>query len=186
MAQNGFKFIVLEGIDGAGKSTVSRELALAIGAKLYRTPPPGFSSTRRTIDENAQLLSRFLFYLSSVVYASEAIQVLLQKRHVVCDRYLVTTVAYHRAMGLKLNWDIEELNLVKPDFTFFLELADERERQRRLRERKRYTSTDAILDDEIVRNKLLREYRKYPMNSIDTSRLTVEGVVRTIRDQVGL
>jgi hypothetical protein len=48
-------------------------------------------------------------------------------------------------MGLTLTLDVEELTLVEPDFTFFLELRDEKERQRRLRERGRYTSTDAIL-----------------------------------------
>src|SRR5882762_7072766 len=122
MAQNKYKFIVLEGIDGAGKSTVSRRLAKAIGAKLYRTPPPGFSATRRIIDADAELPSRFLFYLSSVVYASEAIRKLIRQQHVVCDRYLVTTVAYHRAMGLALDLNLQNFNLIEPDFTFFLEL----------------------------------------------------------------
>ena len=180
------KFIVLEGIDGAGKSTVSERLAREIGARLYRTPPPGFITTRRTIDAKAQLKSRFLFYLSSVAFASEVIQTVLPSNHVVCDRYLVSTVAYHRAMGLRLSWDVEELNLMKPDFTFFLVLNDEIERQRRLRERKRYTSTDAILNDDAIRKKLLREYRKYDMTPIDTSDLSVEGVVATIRKNIGL
>jgi thymidylate kinase len=166
-----YKFIVLEGIDGA---------------TLYRTPPPGFSTTRRIIDDNAQLPSRFLFYMSSVVYASEKIRKLLLKTHVVCDRYLISTLAYHRSLGLKLKLDVDALNLVQPDFTFFLELSDETERQRRLHQRKRYSVTDANLEDKVKRRLLLEEYRRYPMIPVDTTHSTVNETVRTIRTIVGL
>ncbi len=104
----------------------------------------------------------------------------------VCDRYITSTVAYHRAFGLKLDWNLDQLNLVQPDFTFFLELADEEERKRRLMTRGRYTSTDAILDDEHTRKKLLDEYLKYPMTRIDTSSLTAEEVVKEIRKRAGV
>ena len=186
MENKKYKFIVFEGIDGSGKSTVSRYLAREIHAKLYTTPPPGFKSTRRKFDSFVKLPSRFLFYLSSVAYASEEIKKLLQKRHVVCDRYIASTLAYHKALGVKLNWDLEQLNLVKPDFTFFLEINNEQERVRRLKERNFYTSTDALLNDNEIREKLMNEYRKFPMISIDTSLLSAEEVVNTIRNKVNL
>jgi dTMP kinase len=180
-----YKFIVLEGIDGAGKTTVCRALAKSIGAKLFRTPPPGFKATRNHIDSTATLNPRFLFYLCSVAHTSDSIVESLQKRHVVCDRYIVSTVAYHRAFGLKLDWNLDQLNLVQPDFTFFLELANDDERKRRLLARGKYTSADALFDDPTRRRKLLDEYLKYPMRRIDTGSLTVREVVRMIRNQVG-
>lgn len=181
-----YKFIVLEGIDGAGKTTVSRALAKSIGAKYFRTPSSGFTTTRRHIDATAKINSRFLFYLSSVVYASDTILECLQHKHVVCDRYITSTVAYHRAFGLNLDWNLDQLSLVQPDFTFFLELANEEERKRRLMTRGRYTSTDAVLDNENIRNKLLNEYLKYPMTRIDTGSLAVEEVVTEIRKRAGV
>src|SRR5205823_4351924 len=108
------------------------------------------------------------------------------QQHVVCDRYLVTTMAYHRAMGLTLDLNLQNFNLIEPDFTFFLELGDERERQRRLRERRHYTATDAILDNARLRNKLLHEYRNYSMISVDTSHITADEVVQQIRQHTGL
>lgn len=181
-----YKFIVLEGIDGGGKTTVSRELARSINAKLFRTPPQGFGGARRHIDAKASLNPRFLFYLSSVAHAADAIRQCLTSRHVVCDRYLTSTVAYHRAFGLKLDWDFDQLGLVKPDYTFFLEVGDESVRRRRLLGRGKYTLTDAILDDDAVRSRLLDEYLKYPMLKIDTAPLTVEEVVYRIRAATGL
>ncbi len=180
------KFIVLEGIDGAGKTTVSKSLARKIGAKFICTPPPGFSATRRIIDANAKITSRFLFYLSSVVYTSELIEEWIKKNHVICDRYFISTIAYHNALGLKLSFDLNKMHLFKPDATFFLELRDENERQRRLKERKKYTNTDALLEDEKIRNKLITEYQKYPMMRIDTSSLSANEVVEKIRNQINL
>lgn len=181
-----YKFIVLEGIDGGGKSTVSRELARSIKARLFRTPPQGFGGARRHIDAKAGLKPRFLFYLSSVAHAADAINRCLTSRHVVCDRYLTSTLAYHRAFGLELDWDFDQLGLVKPDYTFFLEVGDESVRKRRLLGRGKYTQTDSILDDDAVRTRLLDEYLKYPMLRIDTAPLTVAEVVNHIRTVTGL
>src|SRR2546422_940162 len=92
------KLIVVEGIDGTGKTTVARRLATAIRAKYLRTPPPRFDSLRKYVDKEASVETRFLFYLCSVAYASDIIRRELTKRDVVCDRYLGTTLAYHRAL----------------------------------------------------------------------------------------
>ena len=180
------KFIVLEGIDGAGKSTVSRLLADSIGATLIRTPQRGFSDARTLIDEEAELQSRFFFYLSTVLFASEKIKRLLKDSHVVCDRYIVSTLGYHKSLGLDLKFDLSSIELTKPDFTFFLRLDDEDERQRRIKGRNKFTKTDALIDDAIVRKKLVMEYLKFPMTQIDTCDSSADEVVAMIRATVGL
>ncbi len=180
------KFIVLEGIDGSGKSTVSRLLAKSLGAKLVSTPPKGFGSARRAVDSHAQLQSRFFFYLSSVLFASETIEELLKTNHVVCDRYIFSTLGYHQSLGLKIDFDLSSIKFTQPDFTFFLRIEDEVERQRRLRERMRFTKTDALIDDEKVRKKLVREYSRFPMIHIDTSNTSAQEVVMKIREHIKL
>ena len=86
-------------------------------------------------------------------------------------------MAYHRAFGLELDWDFDQLGLVKPDYTFFLEVGDESVRKRRLLGRGKY---------EAVRSRLLDEYLKYPMLRIDTAPMTVAEVVNHIRTVTGL
>lgn len=181
-----FRFIAIEGVDGSGKTTVARRLAKAIHAKSFRTPPPGFAATRNYIDVTAQINSRFLFYLCSVAHASESIRGFLQTRHVVCDRYIASTVAYHRSLGLSLTWDFDQLNLVQPHFTFFLQVTDEKERRRRIAARHKTTAADSLLEDPNVRTQLIKEFRKFSMIEVDTCSLTVDEVVSRIREQIRL
>lgn len=181
-----YRFIAIEGLDGSGKTTVARQLAKAIGAKPFRTPPPGFTSARRFIDTTAQLNSRFLFYLCSVTHASESVRKFLQSGHVVCDRYVASTIAYHRSLGLSLAWDFDELNLVQPHFTFFLQITNEAERRRRISSRGRITAADSLLEDTKLRKRLVKEFHKFSMIEVDTTYLTVDEVVSTIRQHIGL
>ena len=55
------RLIVLDGIDGTGKTTVARKLAAALHAKYLRTPPPDFDAIRPRVDQQASIETRFLF-----------------------------------------------------------------------------------------------------------------------------
>jgi dTMP kinase len=178
------KFIVIEGIDGVGKSTVGSLLAEQIGAFFFQTPPNSFSSTRDIIDKSAKVNSRFFFYLASVTYTSEIIQECLKEKPVVCDRFIISTLGYHKSIGLNIEIDIQKLNLQKPDFTFFLTIDNEIERQRRLKERNKFTSVDALVDNLDFRERLIKEYLRFSMTCIDTSNLSALQVVERIRRKI--
>jgi dTMP kinase len=178
--------IVVEGIDGAGKTTVARRLAVALRAKYLSTPPPPLDSIRKYFDKQTSVETRFLFYLCSVAFASDIIRRELVKRDVVCDRYLGSTLAYHRALGMRVRWDARELSVVRPDFAFFLHVSDERERMRRIKGRGKITRGDRLVENSDLRERLIREYNKFRWYKIDTSNRSVEEVVAVIRSRLSL
>ena len=109
------KFILLEGGDGVGKSSCAIEIAKAINGIYYKTPPPIFDSLRQPIDDTKDYSLRFYYYLTGVIYSSKEISELLKTTHVVCDRYLYTTIAYHEALGVNIPEGLEDL-ILKPDY----------------------------------------------------------------------
>ena len=167
-ADTKFKFIVLEGVDGSGKSTVAKRLAEDVQADLVRTPPPDFLPIRHLMDTTTNVEARFLYYLSSVCHTSDFIRKSLYKKHVICDRYFASTLACHRALGLDLDWDYSQLPFLRPDFSFLLDVIDERERQRRLAQRGELSPNDCIFNDQQSLVALRREYARLGIMQIDT------------------
>lgn len=176
------RFIVIEGIDGCGKSAVARLLAERLGAWCYETPPPPFTCIRRHIDAYASVEVHHLFYLAAVLYASDEIRALLHTQDVVCVRYVMTTVVYHSVLGSALQLDVESLHCVQPDYVFLLCVTDEAERQRRIEQRRIKTAADALLENADLRQRLITEYEKFSAVHIDTTHLNQEQVVQTIID----
>ena len=125
------QFIVLEGISGSGKTELGKLLAQQISGRYYTTPPEAFRPSRKEIDEKATLEARFWFYLASVVQASHDIGKILETQDVVCDKYILSTICYHRAMGLDIKTP-QRVTLLNPDHTFLV-YCDDDVRLRRLR-----------------------------------------------------
>lgn len=162
-------FLVFEGLSGVGKTTLGRLVARKIGATFYQTPSSRFRAVRDVIDKRADIFSRFLFYLAGVCDASTEIKEMLSVRPVVCDRYILTTVCFHSAIGVSTRRFAESVsaNIILPDFTFLVRY-DEGVRLRRLKVRgltvndrkERRGDTDA---------RFLAEYQKRGLIEIDNS-----------------
>jgi len=100
-----FKFIVLTGIDGAGKDFIANHLSLVDPGSFYmRTPTFPFDEIRNKVDAFTLQYpeAHYYFYLSSVIHASKIISEKLVNGNVYCSRYLIDTVVYHRAIGLSV------------------------------------------------------------------------------------
>jgi len=158
------KFIALEGIDGSGKTTVCKLLSKKMKAYLYKTPSWPFANLREIIDKTVDIKSRFYFYLSSVFHASAEIEELLKKRHVVCDRYILSTLCYHRASGSSFKLFNETyLDIIIPDFTFFLN-ADYEVRMKRIAIREHIDHSDVLnsaFHDREYQDKVKYEFATY-------------------------
>lgn len=145
------KPIVFEGIDGVGKSTVISKLKkelLSLGIKVVcyediEDKKKGFNAIKPFIQKHASIESSLLFYLASSIYKSEALDKLLKRNWVLCDRYVYSTLAYHHIRGAKIEpiSCLKELPIRKPDFTFLLKVK-ESIRNIRIHEKKVITKQD--------------------------------------------
>ena len=131
-------FIVLEGIDGSGKTTQASRLAdsfvlSGIDAVMTREPTDGQWGRRiREIAKNGRdgvsLQDELEIFLKDrEEHVKEFIQPALDEgRVVVCDRYYYSTMAYQGALGLdpaeirRLNEDVNKFP--KPDLVIMIEI----------------------------------------------------------------
>jgi len=88
------KFLVIEGCNGVGKSTIVEYLCARIGALSFHYPPE-FVSFRRDLhlDERLAPLPRLVYYLAATLHLSDLVRAQLTKSHVICDRYLASPLS---------------------------------------------------------------------------------------------
>lgn len=106
-------FIIIEGIDGLGKSTLSQSLAEVLDAKLVQMPGPLRAHLNNPDIPREDHLALFTAD-RLITYHEVILPALNEGRHVVCDRYSLSTYAYQSAVhggeqvlkGLKYPADI--------------------------------------------------------------------------------
>ncbi|MFA7167355.1 MAG: dTMP kinase [Sphaerochaetaceae bacterium] len=91
------RFIVIEGIDGTGKTTVAKILAKKIGAHLTQEPsssPLGRALHRGKYDHCTPSVRARLYEADRVRHMSRILDILDTGRDVVCDRFTLSTAVY--------------------------------------------------------------------------------------------
>ena len=128
-------FIVVEGIDGCGKSTVASLLAAEIGKKrpVFHTFEPGHVRDglyRQLIMENVDnpFVVAALFTIDRAEHVKKMIKPALAKGEwVVCERYADSTLAY-QGYGMGLDKELinrmneEAIDGLWPDKIFYLDI----------------------------------------------------------------
>jgi|GEM_PF-1498187 len=144
------KLIVFEGIDGVGKTKLSKLLTKEllknrIECVRYEDYEKdiGFNLIKSFVKEECEIDASLFFYLASSIHKSKIIKQLLRKKWVICDRYVYSALAYHKIRGasMSLICDPKKLPVVPPDF-FFLVKVDEKIRLERVKNRKDSTVYD--------------------------------------------
>jgi len=152
------KFIVIEGIDGCGKTTQIDKLSrwlpnsglIKNGSKLITTREPGGSLLGKKIrglildnNENnkpSSLAELLLYSADRAEHVSKIISPALNNNDwVISDRFSDSTLAYQgygRNINLELFKNIESIVCqgISPDLTFFLEISPEESISRRKNE----------------------------------------------------
>ena len=184
------KFIVIEGLDATGKSTLAVKLAKHLDATLLKCPPqlvaPELSDTDlRSYFDDRPSLQRRAYYRAANLIASEQAEVALQEGHVVMDRYWTSTVAF---AALDDDSDLDQEwqgryppELRKPD-TIILLTVDEENRTKRMQERGVPTTDEEqnLAADAARREAVLQIYRTFDPIEIDTSHLTPDAVLERV------
>ncbi len=144
------KLIVFEGIDGVGKTTLSKMLVAHLNGQTpdsaVRFEDLGFINPtrelRRRCEVTNDLTAAFLTYTVSALFKDKQIRRLLVERHVVMDRYVYSALAHHLAYGVDIELlDLDRLPILRPDHAFLL-TVEERERRKRLKARGNLTRGD--------------------------------------------
>lgn len=125
-------FIVIEGIDGAGKTTVAKKIVeelKTMGFKAEYTYEPTSSPFSQALKQYIEIynviepeIETLAMALDRLYHVKKIIIPLLKKCFiVVSDRYLYSSIAYQGAQGVDLEW-INSVNkyAVKPDIAIYL------------------------------------------------------------------
>ena len=128
------KFIVLEGIDGSGKTTLAHTISDAVGgAELTFEPtsgPIGSALRSGAYGDIPPAAEALLFAADRAVHTRQIEEILDSGRWVICDRYLGSTVAYQSAsFGESADWDwllgMQKKSVITPDLTILLDIDPE-------------------------------------------------------------
>jgi len=144
------KFLVVEGLDGSGKSTQLKLIAKALrknGYKVFVTDEPWknglrdlikkkFVSKKSTIDDG--IVDALLFTTDRRMHVtSEIIPQLNKNDVVVCDRYYHSTLAYQSTQGVDPKWLIEINKFApKPDLTLLYDVSPSKSLKRIIKEKR--------------------------------------------------
>lgn len=191
--------IVIEGLDGIGKTTTINYLAEKLSAKIIVTPPD-IVKPFRSIYADAEFAERKTYYMVGNYIAGEEVKkTLLDKEHpqtVVMDRFYASTIAY--LIG-KTDIELPPINdemfawpekLYKPDYMFVLTMS-ESDRIDRLCSRSIERGENLTKEDILIRsNPLISErinqiYRNIGCIEIkvkkeDTTEMIIDKVISNI------
>jgi dTMP kinase len=150
--------LVLEGLDGCGKTTLADKLADKLGARVLSTSAGMLANIRETCDalHGAHGLSRQLYYTYAVSLVSDAAaRAQAAGQPVIIDRYWGSTIAYARCANPAAPWLHEIAHRLTPaTLTIYLDLDASQRRERMIRRQPQLDPADA---DSLNRDRALRE-----------------------------
>lgn len=128
------RFIVFEGLDGAGKSSCAQRTAELLGAKYLTTPSDKLRAYRNAVVDSfgsCQEGAQFFYFATVLAASAEARSCLDHGKSVVLDRYFLSTQVYAEFRGSQFPVDEALVNFLLPaDVTVFLDVPLETRRKR--------------------------------------------------------
>lgn len=172
------QFIVIEGIDGVGKTTAARHLAERSCSVLHHTPAGLWKKYRHLADRCIPCI-RCIYYTTATIFSSIKISKMIRSTSVVCDRYIFSTWAYHVVSDSFVSRLVLIIApfLKQPDYVFYLYVSPE-SRKERLNSRNDNTASDY---DENLQRKVHSNYMSLkniiPLDTTDMDSDEVAAVI---------
>ncbi|NOY27945.1 MAG: AAA family ATPase [Oligoflexia bacterium] len=154
------RIIVVEGLDGVGKTTLSLALARRLRGCWLTTPGAELRAVREQFDAAFadDPIARALAYAASVIAVGHRAAVLRDQGHdVVIDRYWLSTLVY-APRGARAVLAAVDAHIVTPDLTLFLS-ASRSVREARMGPRRALSQADQATLDVGEDRRLRRRYR---------------------------
>lgn len=128
------KFIVIEGLDGCGKSTISRVLQIKHNAVLLNALPDTIKPWLKIVGNTKLPEATFSYFtLCNLLKSQEIESIISAGKNVILDRYFYTTYVYHQQI-VKSNFPVEIKTfydkLLQPDLVIFLDVPHEIRKER--------------------------------------------------------
>jgi dTMP kinase len=195
------RLIVIEGVNGVGKSTTARHLADRLGAALFHYFPE-FNRFRQEVGLDVRVAAwpRLAYYLAATLHLSDLVRARLAGGHVVCDRYLASPLSLLIAEGALVDDEACRLTgpfegyLCAPHLTLLL-TADYATARTRLRARTAGAEAVTPVERRVLesaeffhkREAALRRHasRLGPLVELDTTGLSADEMCRAARALVG-
>ena len=126
-------FVVFEGIDGSGKSSVIESVKSFLESKGHRvktTREPTEGTVGSFVRDTGGLTPEteaLLFTADRACHTAEIKKWMSEGFDVVSDRYVASTIAYQAASGMDRKWlaEINSKAAIEPDMTFLLDISPE-------------------------------------------------------------
>ncbi|EFA00847.2 UMP-CMP kinase 2, mitochondrial-like Protein [Tribolium castaneum] len=161
--------IILEGLDGCGKSRISRELSSKLSAEKWCTPPESIKHIRDLFDDHPTLRTAY-YALGNYIAALECTAILKQKP-VVMDRYWHSTAAYAIAQAVYDSSGATEMppegdsfykwpqDLLQPSIVIFLDVDEDVRLERLSRRKTTTTQEDLLKNSKQFRDNIILAYK---------------------------
>lgn len=173
------RFIVLEGVDGTGKTTLAARLAELVGNAAVTSEPTsgriGAALRSGELGDIPPTAEALLFAADRAIHTAEIEKILETGKWVICDRYMASTVAYQSAsQGGKADTEwliqMQKRAVIEPDAVFLLDMDPEESLRRvdsRGEEKSRFEKQDFLKE---VRAEYLRLAGRFGYSVIDASK----------------
>lgn len=176
-------WIVIEGVDYSGKSTLSRGVAQELNGLTIRPIPIEMFNVRSVIEQHATLEDRYHFYIASAFYTFRRLEGLLLKRSpVVVDRWMFSTNIHHKLLGVSEEALISTELIPKSPYMFFTTVSYDNWIKRK-------TLRDEIgIDDEHITEKFMEGINSYlkeqGLTEVNTDVLTPQEAVEFVVNHI--
>ncbi len=165
--QSKAKYVVLEGMDGSGKTTQAKMLAAFLKSQGFKV----FSFSEPTTNVIGKLVKNVLvrkrgyspetialsFAADRMLFKDEVLKkALMENDFVIGDRSYHSSLVYQPLMDLDYHW-VKELNrfVIRPDITFILDIDIEEYMRRK-------GNTEVIFENQEFQKKVRKRYLELP------------------------